>query len=232
MIYRDVFAAKFVARPNRFIAEVAIEGIPAIAHVKNTGRCHELLIPGAIVYLAKSDSPLRKTQYDLVSVQKGSRLINMDSQAPNRVFYEHLQSGQYIENITLIKPEAAYGHSRFDFYVEAARTGQAGIRKIFIEVKGVTLEEEGTARFPDAPTERGVKHLRELSASLHDGYEAQVVFVVQMNGVRCFTPNDKTHAAFGAALREAKAAGVKVTALDCSIALDSLSIGKEIEVRL
>jgi sugar fermentation stimulation protein A len=226
MIYTNITAVKFIARPNRFIAEVEVDGKTEIAHVKNTGRCRELLIPGATVYLSKADNPLRKTQFDLVAVLKGDRLINMDSQAPNKLFYEYLQSECYIENITLIKPEAKYGNSRFDFYVEAEN------RKIFIEVKGVTLEKDGIVFFPDAPTERGVKHLRELAASLQDGYEAQVVFVVQMNDVRYFTPNDKTHAAFGAALREASGLGVKVVVLDCDVTPDSLVIGKEIEVRL
>jgi sugar fermentation stimulation protein len=162
MTYPNILAAKFIARPNRFIAEVEIGGTLAIAHVKNTGRCRELLVPGITVYLSKSDNLLRKTQYDLVAVQKGARLINMDSQAPNKVFYEHLQAGLYIENIMQIKPEAKYINSRFDFYVKA------GSRKIFIEVKGVTLEEDSVVLFPDAPTERGVKHLRELAALTHD----------------------------------------------------------------
>ncbi|MDR1536724.1 MAG: DNA/RNA nuclease SfsA [Clostridiales bacterium] len=226
MIYPNILPANFIARPNRFIAEVKIDGSPAFAHMKNTGRCRELLVPGAAIYLSKSDNPLRKTQYDLVAVQKGARLINIDSQAPNKVYFERLQAGRYVENITLIKPEAKYRQSRFDFYIEA------GERKVFIEVKGVTLEENGVAMFPDAPTERGMKHLRELAASLQEGYEAQVVFVAQMDDVRYFAPNNATHAAFGEALREAGAAGVKVVALDCSIAPDSLTIGKEIEVRL
>ena len=232
MTYPTILPAKFIARPNRFIAEVEIDGAPAIAHVKNTGRCRELLVPGATVYVSKSDNSLRKTQYDLVAVQKGERLINMDSQAPNKVFYEHLQAGLYIENITLIKPETKYGNSRFDFYVEAGDCQPGSGRKIFIEVKGVTLEENGVVLFPDAPTERGVKHLRELAASIGARYEAQVVFVAQMADLRYFTPNDKTHAAFGAALREASAAGVKVVALDCNVTPGSLNISREIEVRL
>jgi sugar fermentation stimulation protein A len=195
-------------------------------HVKNTGRCKELLTPGAAVYVQRVDSPLRKTQYDLIAVRKGQRLINMDSQAPNRVFFEHLQSGKYIESITCIKPEAKFGGSRFDFYVEV------GERKIFIEVKGVTLEEDGVVLFPDAPTERGVRHLRALMQCAAAGYEPYVVFVVQMNDVRYFTPNDRMHPAFGEALRAAAAAGVKVAALDCAAEPGRLEIGKEIPIKL
>lgn len=226
MIYNNIREGVFVSRPNRFLAHVEVDGEATIVHVKNTGRCKELLVPGARVVLQKSENTKRKTPYDLIAVWKGDQLINMDSQAPNKVFLEYLQSGRYIDGITKIKPEAKYGGSRFDFYVEI------GERKIFIEVKGVTLEEYGIALFPDAPTERGVKHLRELAASLNDGYEAQVIFVIQMNDVRYFTPNDGTHPAFGEALLAAKAAGVKVIALDCVVTLDRLSIDKEIEVRL
>ncbi|MCL2299716.1 MAG: DNA/RNA nuclease SfsA, partial [Firmicutes bacterium] len=152
MTYSNIRPAVFFSRPNRFIAHTLLDGEEIICHVKNTGRCKELLVSGATVYLQKSGNPLRKTQYDLIAVRKGQRLINMDSQAPNRVFYEHLQSRRYIEGITLIKPEAKFGSSRFDFYIEADE------RKIFIEVKGVTLEEDGVVLFPDAPTERGVRH--------------------------------------------------------------------------
>jgi len=226
MAYPNVSPAIFLSRPNRFIAHALLDDAEVICHVKNTGRCKELLVPGATVYVQKSDNPLRKTQYDLIAVRKDLRLINMDSQAPNRVFYEHLQNGRYIEGITLIKPEARFGSSRFDFYVEA------GERKIFVEVKGVTLEEDGVTLFPDAPTERGVRHLRELMQCAATGHEAHVVFVVQMRGVRYFTPNDKTHAAFGEALREAAAAGVKVVALDCIVTPDRLEINGEISIKL
>jgi len=226
MTYPDVSPAIFFSRPNRFIANVLLGDREVICHVKNTGRCKELLTPGAKVYVQRMDSSLRKTQYDLIAVRKGQRLINMDSQAPNRVFLEHLQGGRYINGVALIKPEARFGGSRFDFYVEADG------RKIFIEVKGVTLEEDGVVLFPDAPTERGVRHLRELARCAAAGYEAHVVFVVQMNDVRYFTPNEKTHAAFGQALREAAAAGVRVAALDCTVESNRMEIGGEIPIKL
>ena len=226
MTYKNIIPGIFISRPNRFTAEVEIDGNIEICHVKNTGRCKELLIPGAEVYLQKSDNPNRATKYDLIAVRKGERLINMDSNAPNKVFFEYLQSGAYIKNITLIKPEARYGSSRFDFYVEAEG------RRIFIEVKGVTLEENGVVMFPDAPTERGVKHLNELMRRASEGYEAHVVFVIQMNDVKYFTPNNRTHPAFGEALAAAKQAGVTVAAFDCEVGEDSLEIGNVVEVRL
>ena len=226
MTYSNVSPAMFFSRPNRFIAHARLGDDMITCHVKNTGRCKELLTPGVTVYVQHMDNPLRKTQYDLIAVRKGRRLINMDSQAPNRVFYEHLQSGHYIEGITLIKPEAKSGSSRFDFYIEADG------RRIFIEVKGVTLEEDGVVLFPDAPTERGVRHLRELMRCVVAGYEAHVVFVVQMSGVLYFMPNDKTHLAFGEALREAAAAGVQIAALDCTVEPDRLEIGRAIPMKL
>jgi len=226
MTYTNTCKGTFIARPNRFIAHVEIDGKVEIAHVKNTGRCKELLIPGASVVLQKADNPMRKTPYDLIAVWKGSRLINMDSAAPNKAFLAYLQSGAHIDGITHIKPEAKYGTSRFDFYVEV------GSRKIFIETKGVTLEEDGVVLFPDAPTERGVRHLQELSSCVVEGYEAQVVFVVQMGDVTYFTPNNTIHPAFGAALLAAKKAGVEVFAFDCVVAEDSLTIGKPVGVRL
>jgi sugar fermentation stimulation protein A len=226
MTYKNIIPGIFISRPNRFTAEVEIDGNIEICHVKNTGRCKELLIPGAEVYLQKSDNPNRATKYDLIAVRKGERLINMDSNAPNKVFFEYLQSGAYIKNITLIKPEARYGSSRFDFYVEAEG------RRIFIEVKGITLEENGVVMFPDAPTERGVKHLNELMRCASEGYEAHVVFVIQMNDVKYFTPNNRTHPAFGEALAAAKQAGVTVAAFDCEVGEDSLEIGNVVEVRL
>ncbi|MDR0531065.1 MAG: DNA/RNA nuclease SfsA [Oscillospiraceae bacterium] len=226
MTYPNISPAIFLARPNRFIAHALLGDEEIIAHVKNTGRCKELLVPGAVVYVQRMENPLRKTLYDLIAVRKGERLINMDSQAPNRMFYEHLLSGHYIDGITKIKSEAKFGGSRFDFYVEA------GARKIFIEVKGVTLEEDGVVLFPDAPTERGVKHLRELVRCIEEGYEAHVMFVIQMNNVRYFMPNDATHPAFGEALRAAQTAGVRVTALDCAVQPDRLAIGGAVAVRL
>ena len=226
MRYTNTHIGTFLVRPNRFIAHVEVSGKVEVAHVKNTGRCKELLVPGAAVVLQKSDNPMRKTQYDLIAVWKGSRLINMDSSAPNKVFLEYLQSGQYMGGITHIKPEAKYGDSRFDFYVEA------GARRIFIETKGVTLEEDGVVRFPDAPTERGVRHLHELRACIGEGYEAHVVFVVQMGDVRYFAPNSRLHPAFGEALIAAEHAGVKIAAFDCRVTEDSLAIDRPVAVRL
>jgi len=226
MIYPNTLPAAFIDRPNRFIAHAEVDGERVIAHVKNTGRCRELLFPGARVVLQKAGNTARKTGYDLIAVYKNGRLINMDSGAPNKVFLEYLQSGRYRERISFIKPETKYGSSRFDFYCEAEG------RKIFIEVKGVTLEENGVALFPDAPTERGVKHLNELAQCVREGYEAHAVFVVQMNSVRYFTPNNKTHPAFGEALVAAEKAGVNVAALDCSVTENSLTIGKAVPIKL
>jgi len=226
MIYPEIHKGIFLARPNRFVAQVEVKGKIEKCHVKNTGRCKELLVPGCSVLLNKARNQNRSTQYDLVMVYKGDRLINMDSQAPNKVFLEYLQSGRYLKGITSIKPEASYRDSRFDFYVEA------GKRRVFIEVKGVTLEEEGIVLFPDAPTERGVKHLNHLGASIKEGYEAQVVFVIQMRGVEYFTPNNKTHPAFGEALATAASLGVGVFAFDCQVTENSLSINGAVPVVL
>ena len=226
MKYQNVCDAVFISRLNRFIAEVEIYGRRERVHVKNTGRCRELLTSGATVYLQEATNPNRSTQYDLIVVKKDKRLINIDANAPNVAFYEYLQSGFHIDEVTSIKPEVKYGSSRFDFYVEARN------RKIFIEVKGVTLEEDGVAMFPDAPTERGVKHLNELAQCVNDGYEAQVVFVVQMSDVLYFTPNVIMHQAFGEALVSAKNAGVCVAAFDCNVMPDSMAIDKAVEVRL
>jgi sugar fermentation stimulation protein A len=225
MIYDNVRVGTFVSRPNRFVAEVRLGGKVEICHVKNTGRCKELLIAGAEVCVRKADAPGRSTKYDLVSVWKGDRLINIDSQAPNRVWLEYLQAGRYIRDVKLIKPEARYGASRFDFYAETRR-------KIFMEVKGVTLEENGVAMFPDAPTERGVRHLNELIRCRREGYEAHVIFVVQMKGVRYFTSNAVTHAAFAEALAAAKTAGVKIAARDCEVTENSLTISDVVPVRV
>ena len=226
MRYSPIQKGVFLSRPNRFVAMADIGGRIVQCHVKNTGRCKELLIPGAEVYVSRADNPNRKTDYDLVTVRKGDRLVNIDSQAPNKVFSAYLQSGRHIQGITHMKPEAKRGGSRFDLYVEA------GDRKIFIETKGVTLEADGVAMFPDAPTERGVKHLNELAACIGDGYEAQVVFVIQMRGIDYFTPNSQMHPAFGEALLAAKAAGVAVFALDCEVTPDSLEIRDPVPVRL
>lgn len=224
MKYERIVAGTFLERPNRFLAYVEIAGEKQVVHVKNTGRCAELLKPRATVYVQKADNPKRKTQWDLIGVKKGKRMINMDSQIPNKVVEEWIREGNLFPDATLIRPETTYGTSRFDLYVEA------GERKIFIEVKGVTLETDGVVKFPDAPTERGVKHLKELCSAVKDGYEAYVFFVIQMKGVKYFTPNMETHAAFGEALRHAKEQGVRILAYDCNVTKDSIEIGKEVPV--
>lgn len=226
MRYKKIVEGTFIDRPNRFIAHVNIDGQMETVHVKNTGRCRELLQPGVRVYLEESDNPSRKTRYDLVKVWKGDRLVNMDSQAPNKVVQEFLEQGRLFKDVTKIRPETTYGKSRFDFYVEA------GGEKIFIEVKGVTLEEDGVVRFPDAPSERAVKHVEELVEAGKDGYQVYVLFVIQMERVSYFTPNDRTHKAFGDALRKAAEEGVKVLAYECLVTVDGLEISKEVEVRL
>lgn len=221
MRYEEVQAGTFLSRPNRFVALVELSGNVEKCHVKNTGRCRELLVPGARVYLEKGRNPDRKTAYDLIGVEKGSTYINMDSQAPNQVAREWLtKSWDYI------KPEYKFGNSRLDFYME-----QNG-RKALLEVKGVTLEEQGIARFPDAPTERGIKHLEELQKAIGLGYETYVLFVIQMKGIRWFEPNDQGHPAFGEALRQAAGAGVKVLAYDCIARPKSLVLDAPVEVRL
>ena len=227
MQYAYVRPAVFQARPNRFVARVLLDGKEETVHVKNTGRCRELLVPGARVYLAEGDNPARKTRYDLVAVEKGELLVNLDSQAPNKVFAQWAQAGGFRPGLTLLRPETTWGNSRFDFYWEDA-AGQRG----FVEVKGVTLEEEGHVRFPDAPTLRGVKHLEELVRARAEGYETAVCFVVQMEGMVDFAPNDATHPAFGAALRRAAAAGVTVLAMECAVTPESLAIRRSIPVRL
>lgn len=224
MQYRNVIPGRFLARPNRFIAQVEAEGAVRTVHVKNTGRCRELLVPGAAVYLEKSGSPKRKTACDLIAVQKGDLLVNMDAQAPNRVFAEWLTPR--LPEGAVLRREYAYGSSRLDFCVESPR----GL--FLIEVKGVTLEEGGAARFPDAPTERGVKHLRELQRAAEAGLGAALFFVVQMEGMRSVAPNDETHPAFGQALREAAAKGVRVCAWDCAVTPDSLTVRQEVPVLL
>lgn len=224
MKYERIETGFFIERPNRFIAYVEIAGQRETVHVKNTGRCAELLKPGAEVYVQKADNPERKTQWDLIGVKKGKRMINMDSQIPNKVVEEWIKKGNLFPDATLIKPETTYKQSRFDLYIEE------GERKIFIEVKGVTLEHDGVVKFPDAPTERGVKHLNELCEAVKDGYEAYVFFVIQMKGVRYFTPNMKTHAAFGEALRNAKEQGVHILAYDCKVTKDSIELAKEVPV--
>lgn len=224
MKYERIETGKFIERPNRFIAYIEIAGQKETVHVKNTGRCAELLQPGATVYVQKADNPERKTQWDLIGVKKGKRMINMDSQIPNKVVEEWIRKGNLFPNATLIRPETTYKQSRFDLYIEEDN------RKIFIEVKGVTLEHDGVVKFPDAPTERGIKHLNELCEAVEDGYEAYVFFVIQMKGVKYFTPNMKTHAAFGEALRNAQEQGVHILAYDCKVSKDSIEIAQEVPV--
>lgn len=226
MKYDNILPAVFISRPNRFIAEIEVDGKREISHVKNTGRCRELLVNGAKIYVRESGNPERKTKYDLISVFKGNELINMDSQAPNKVFGEWVTEGRFIKNVSLIKPECRYENSRFDFYIEAEG------RKIFAEIKGVTLEENGTAMFPDAPTERGLKHITELSRCVKEGYEAYIFFIIQMERCSYFTPNRRTHPQFADALKEAEKNGVNVNALNCLVSRDELKICRNIEVRL
>lgn len=226
MHYSSVTPATFLSRPNRFVAKVLLDGESQTVHVKNTGRCRELLVPGATVYLAAGDNPARKTKYDLVAVEKGPLLVNMDSQATNKVFAEWAKAGAFRPGLTLLRPETVWGNSRFDFYWEA------GDRKGFVEVKGVTLEENGHARFPDAPTLRGVKHLEELVRCRGEGYEAAVCFVLQMAGMVDFAPNDVTHPAFGEALRRAAERGVEVLAMECDVTPDSLTLARPVPVKL
>lgn len=228
MKYASIVPGRFLARPNRFIAYVEIDGVEEVVHVKNTGRCKELLVPGSTVYLQDWGEAHagRKTRYDLIAVEKGNLLVNMDSQAPNKVFEEWAMQGGFVPGLTSLKAESKWGNSRFDFYWEA------GERRGFTEVKGVTLEHDGFVRFPDAPTERGVKHLEELILLQKEGYEAAVCFVVQMEGMQVFSPNDETHPAFGAALRKAAAAGVRVIAVECHVSPDSLEITKQVPVLL
>ena len=223
MKYSNIVEGKFISRPNRFIARVDIAGVEHTVHVKNTGRCKELLVPGCTVFLEKSDNPNRKTQYDLIAVIKGDRVINMDSQAPNTVFRQWVK--KQLPNAT-VKREITYKDSRFDCYIETETD------KIFVEVKGVTLEENGYVRFPDAPTERGIKHINGLMDAVNNGYKAAVFFVIQMEDVISFSPNYDTQPRFGQALKNAEAAGVKILAYSCKVTPDSLEIDKQVPVIL
>lgn len=226
MKYDNITKGKFIVRPNRFIAHVEVNEKIEICHVKNTGRCKELLIPGVTVFLQENDNPKRKTKFSLIGVIKGERIINIDSQIPNKAVQEWILKGNLFNEITLIKPEKTYKNSRFDFYVETKE------KKVFIEVKGVTLEENNVVRFPDAPTERGVKHINELCDCIKEGYEAYIVFVIQMKGISYFEPNDETHKEFGDALRRAKKLGVNIIAVDCEVEEDSIEIADYVEVRV
>ena len=225
MNYNNMIPGIFLARPNRFIAHVEIAGKKEVVHVKNTGRCRELLPAGAEVWCQKSDNPNRKTKYDLITVRKGSRLINMDSQAPNTAAKEWLASGGLGE-IKNLRAETKHGDSRFDF--SFTRDG----KQCFLEVKGVTLENDGVCAFPDAPTERGAKHLRGLTEASKEGYGAYVLFVIQMTDVKYLHPNDVTDPEFGKALREAAANGVEVLAVDCRVTVDEMRIQNFVSVVL
>ena len=225
MNYQTVVPGIFRSRPNRFIAHIEIDGEEQVCHVKNTGRCRELLPAGAQVYCQFCDSPTRKTKYDLIAVQKGSRMINMDSQAPNAAAKEWLASGG-LGDLTDLRPETLHGDSRFDF--SFTKDG----KPCFLEVKGVTLENDGICAFPDAPTERGAKHLHGLAQAVKDGYGAYILFVIQMQDVRYLRPNDATDPAFGKALRDAAAAGVRILAMDCAVTPNTMVIRKPVDVRL
>ena len=216
---------KFLSRPNRFIAHIEIQGKEEICHVKNTGRCRELLPPGATVWCLDAPSPSRKTRYDLICAEKGDRLINMDSQAPNKAVGEFLASGG-LGKIENLRPETRHGNSRFDF--SFTKEG----KPCFLEVKGVTLETDGVCAFPDAPTERGTKHLKELTALAKAGYGTYVLFVIQMSDVAYLHPNDQTDPAFGSALREASAAGVQILAMDCKVTPNSMTLNSPVTVKL
>ena len=225
MKYANMMPAIFLSRPNRFIAHVQMDGHTEVVHVKNTGRCRELLPAGAQIWCQKSDNPARKTKYDLITVKKGERLINMDSQAPNIAAGEWLRSGG-LGAAEQIRAEVKHGDSRFDFAF------WLNGKQCFLEVKGVTLENDGICAFPDAPTERGTKHLRGLAEAAKEGYGAYVLFVIQMADVNYLHPNDLTDPEFGRALREAAANGVSVLAMDCSVTVDSMVIRKEVPVKL
>ncbi len=215
MKYKNIISGKFIKRPNRFIAEVEIEGKTEIVHVKNTGRCKELLLPGSEVILEVSDNPARKTKYDLIAVYKeGLGLVNIDSQAPNKVVHEWLKT----QGFSYIKPEFTYGNSRFDFYMEKDN------EKYLLEVKGCTLEIDGVGYFPDAPTERGVKHLKELIKAKKEGFRCAVAFVIQMEGINEVLPNGKTHPEFEKVFNEAKKNGVEVLFLKCKVTPGTLEI--------
>lgn len=232
MHYQFIQPATFLDRPNRFIAVCRYDGQIVNAHVKNTGRCKELLVPGSTVYLEKSSNPNRKTQWSLIAVEKGDRLINMDSQAPNTIAAEGLLDGKISlfadpqETILSLKREVAFGKSRFDLFLQTQK------REMFLEVKGVTLEENGAVFFPDAPTQRGVKHLHELVEAVNQGFSAGILFIVQMKEVSYFSPNRKTHPEFAEALLYAANHGVTVQAYDCEVSPDCIAVSGQIPCRL
>ena len=233
MKYENIVKGNFIERPNRFVALVRIGGEEVRVHVKNTGRCRELLVPGAVVYLEDFDGRMgsRKMRYSLIAVEKGDLLVNMDSQAPNKIAAEGLLSGRILlpdmDRLTVVKAEQKYGNSRFDFYIE----DEAG-RNGWLEVKGVTLEDDGVASFPDAPTERGLKHVNELCRAKSEGFSSYVLFIVQMKGMRWLEPNDDHDPDFSTALRQASTEGVHVIAWDCRVKPDEIEADEQVMVRL
>lgn len=226
MKYNNIKEAVFIKRPNRFIAHVFLDGREEICHVKNTGRLGELLVPDAKVFVCQSDNPNRKTKYSLIAVENDGIIYNIDSQAPNQLAYEWVKTGGFIDNVTLIKPEKTYKKSRFDLYIEAQD------RKIFMEVKGVTLNQDGCGLFPDAPTERGKKHVLELCEAMEEGFEAYILFVVKFSPVNNFKPNTVRQPDFTKSLMDAKEKGVHVMAVCCQVSPGEISIKKEIPVIL
>ena len=225
MHYDNMTPGIFLARPNRFIAHVQIGGQMEIVHVKNTGRCRELLVPGCTVYCQRSGNPSRKTKFDLIAVQKGDRLINMDSQAPNKAAGEWLAAGGLGE-ISELRTEVKHGDSRYDF--SFVKDG----KRCFLEVKGCTLEDDGVCAFPDAPTERGAKHIRGLIRAVEEGFGGYILFVIQMSDVKYIRPHDETDPEFGRALREAAESGVSVLAMDCAVTPDTMQIRLPVLVKL
>ena len=224
MQYQQVIPAVFCSRPNRFIAHCLVEGKETVVHVKNTGRCKELLLPGCNVYLTPGENPARKTPYDLIAVKHRGQIVNIDSMAPNKAVEEWLP--RLLPEGAVIRPETKFGESRMDFYAKA------GEQEFLIEVKGVTLKKDGVALFPDAPTARGVKHINELIAAVKKGYTCYAVFVIQMEGVTAFSPNEQTDPAFAKVLRKAEKAGVNVLAMDCTVTPNTMNIHGEIPVTL
>ena len=225
MRYDHIATGTFISRPNRFIAYCDIDGITEKCHVKNTGRCKEILIPGTKVFLYDSNNPSRKTRYDLIAAYKGDMLINIDSQAPNAAFKEFIPISGLFGTEPRIYPEYTHGDSRFDFYIEDED------RKCFVEVKGVTLENQGVCSFPDAPTERGLKHLKGLEQASKEGYECYVAFIVQMKGMTCFMPNYATHEEFGRVLQEVHESGVRILVYDCQVTPDTMTVDKPLPFR-
>lgn len=224
MQYKTSIPATFLSRPNRFIAHCLVEGKETVCHVKNTGRCKELLLPGCTVYLCPGENPARKTPYDLIAVEHEGQIVNIDSMAPNIAVCEWL--AQRLPQGAVIRPETKFGNSRVDFYTKV------GEQEFLAEVKGVTLQQKGVALFPDAPTARGVKHLRELTKAVEAGYQCFVIFVIQMQGVHLFAPNEQTDPDFANALREAQKAGVQILAMDCDVGEDCMNIRNPVPVKL